>query len=107
MLQNGVVYDFMTEVIGEKFRAGRRDFSSGDVYAFFERLEKNYPAAANWGDGTRKEISKKLRQFLVECEFLADSRSDRLQNVLLCPALEERMRQTGDSAALAAFGVLE
>ena len=35
MCENSIVYDFMTEVIGEKYRSQQLDFSPKDVNVFF------------------------------------------------------------------------
>ena len=45
MRENSIVYDFMTDVIGEKFRTQQMDFSHKDINCFFDTLQEYYPAA--------------------------------------------------------------
>ena len=40
MCENSIAYDFMTEVIGEKYRLQQLDFSSKDVNVFLWSLPK-------------------------------------------------------------------
>ena len=103
MRENGVVYDFMTDVIGEKFRTQQMDFSHKDINNFFETLQEYYPAAADWSESTRAKLRQVLTRFLVECEYLDNVRSQELRPVFVYPELEEGIRQLGDESALCAF----
>lgn len=103
MRENGIVYDFMTDVIGEKFRTQQLDFSHKDINIFLTELQERYPAAADWTDSTRAKIRQVLTKFLVECEYLDSVRSRELKPVFLYPELEEEIRLHGDLTALSAF----
>lgn len=103
MRENGIVYDFMTDVIGDKLRTQQMDFSHKDINSFFDTLQKYYPAAADWSESTRAKLRQVLTRFLVECEYLDNVRSQALKPVFLYPELEEGIRQLGDEAALCAF----
>lgn len=103
MRENGIVYDFMTDVIGEKFRTQQMDFSHKDINNFFETLQEYYPAAADWSESTRAKLRQVLTRFLVECEYLDNVRSQELRPVFVYPELEEGIRQLGDESALCAF----
>lgn len=103
MRENGIVYDFMTDVIGDKLRTQQMDFSHKDINSFFDTLQEYYPAAADWSESTRAKLRQVLTRFLVECEYLDNVRSQALKPVFLYPELEEEIRQLGDEAALCAF----
>lgn len=103
MRENGIVYDFMTDVIGDKLRTRQMDFSHKDINSFFDTLQEYYPAAADWSESTRAKLRQVLTRFLVECEYLDNVRSQALKPVFLYPELEEGIRQLGDEAALCAF----
>ena len=103
MRENGIVYDFMTDVIGDKLRTQQMDFSHKDINSFFDTLQEYYPAAADWSESTRAKLRQVLTRFLVECEYLDNVRSQALKPVFLYPELEEGIRQLGDEAALCAF----
>lgn len=103
MRENSIVYDFMTDVIGEKFRTQQMDFSHKDINCFFDTLQEYYPAASDWSESTRAKIRQVITRFLVECEYLDNVRSQALKPVFLYPELEEGIRQLGDDSALCAF----
>ncbi|WP_294471278.1 DUF1819 family protein [uncultured Ruminococcus sp.] len=103
MCENSIVYDFMTEVIGEKYRSQELDFSAKDVNVFFMELAEKVPAVDSWSESTIKKLKQVLVRFLVECEYLENSRSDTLMPVYLYPELEAVIRGNGDTSALAAF----
>ena len=103
MCENSIVYDFMTEVIGEKYRSQELDFSAKDVNVFFMELAEKVPAVNGWSESTIKKLTQVLVRFLVECEYLENTRSDKLMPVYLYPELEAVIRGNGDTSALAAF----
>ena len=103
MCENSIAYDFMTEVIGEKYRSQELDFSAKDVNVFFMELAEKVPAVDSWSESTIKKLKQVLVRFLVECEYLENSRSDTLMPVYLYPELEAVIRGNGDTSALAAF----
>lgn len=103
MCENSIVYDFMTDVIGEKYRSQQLDFSAKDVNVFFMELAEKVPAVNDWSESTMKKLKQVLVKFLVECEYLENPRSVQLLPVYLYPELDEVIRQKGDTDALAAF----
>ncbi len=103
MCENSIVYDFMTEVIGEKYRLQELDFSAKDVNVFFMELAEKVPAVDSWSESTIKKLKQVLVRFLVECEYLENTRSDKLMLVYLYPELEAVLREKSDTATLAAF----
>jgi len=103
MCENSIVYDFMTEVIGEKYRSQQLDFSSKDLNVFFMELAEKVPAVNDWSESTIKKLKQVLVKFLVECEYLENTKSEQLQPVYLYPELEESIRAKNDMDALPAF----
>ena len=103
MCENSIVYDFMTEVIGEKYRSQQLDFSAKDVNVFFMELAEKVTAVNDWSESTIKKLKQVLVKFLVECEYLENAKSEQLQPVYLYPELEESIRAKNDMDALSAF----
>lgn len=103
MCENSIVYDFMTEVIGEKFRTRQFDFSGKDINVFFMELGEKVPAIDDWSESTVKKIKQVLTKFLVECGYLETGKSQVLMPVYLYPELEDNIRTKNDTEALAAF----
>lgn len=103
MKYNAVVWDFMTTVIGEKYRTKEFEFARKDLNLFFFRLQEQSDSVASWSDSTVNKIKQVLTKSLVECGYLDTTRSTQLNNVTIEPELEDEIRATGDLAALPAF----
>lgn len=103
MKHNAIVWDFMTTVVGEKFRTQEFEFSRKDLNIFFFQLQEQNDAVASWSEGTINKIKQVLTKCLVECEFLESARSTQLNPVSIAPELEDEIRLNNDLAALPAF----
>lgn len=103
MRYNGIVWDFMTTVIGEKFRTQELELAKRDLNIFMFRLQEQNDAVASWSEATVGKIKQVLTKMLVECAYLDTARSTQLNPVTIVPELEDEIRQCGDTAALPAF----
>lgn len=103
MKYNGIVWDFMTTVIAEKYRTQEFEFSKKDLNVFFFRLQEQNDQVASWSDGTIKKIKQVLTKSLAECGYIDTIRSSQLNNITIEPELEDEIRAVGDLAALPAF----
>lgn len=103
MKQNRIVWDFMTTVIGEKYRTQEFEFSKKDLNLFFFRLQEQNDAVASWSDGTIEKIKQVLAKSLVECEYLDSVKATQLNPISIVPELEDEIKLNNDAAALAAF----
>lgn len=103
MRQNAIVWEFMTDVIGEKFRTQRFDFSQKDINIFFMELQERVPEITKWSESTIKKIKQVLRKFLVECKYLDNVKSQQLNPVYLFPELEDGILENNDLQVLSAF----
>ena len=103
MRYNRIVWDFMTTVIAEKFRTQEFDFSKKDLNVFFFRLQEQNDSVASWSDSTINKIKQVLTRTLVECEYLDSVRATELNLVTIAPELEDEIRASNETAALAAF----
>ncbi len=103
MKYNRIVWEFMTEVIGEKYRTQEFDFSKKDLNVFFFQLQNRSEAVASWSDLTIEKIKQVLRKTLVECGYLDSTRSEQLNTIAIVPELEDEIKAKHDYAALPAF----
>ena len=103
MKYNRIVWDFMTTVIGEKYRTQEFDFSRKDLNVFFFALQEQNDIVASWSDSTITKIKQVLTKCLVECEYLDTNRSKKLNLISIAPELEDEIRAANDVAALPAF----
>ena len=70
MKNSSLVYDFMVDVIGEKYRLKDLSFGKTDVNAFFFRIQEQDDYVATWTDLTINKIKQVLIKTLVETEYL-------------------------------------
>ena len=103
MKYNRIVWDFMITVIGEKYRIHDFDFSQKDLNLFFHRLQEQDDNVASWSDSTIRKIKQVLKKSLIECDYLDSTRSEKLNQILITPELEDGIREKHDLAALPAF----
>ena len=103
MKYNRIVWDFMTTVIGEKFRTQEFEFSRKDLNVFFIQLQEQNDQVADWSDSTINKIKQVLTKMLVECGYLDSVRSTQLNTITIEPELEMEVRAKNDFAALPAF----
>ena len=103
MKQNLIVWEFMTSVIGEKYRTQEYEFSKKDLNVFFFRLQEQNDTVASWSDSTINKIKQVLAKCLVECGYLDSVRALQLNSVAIAPELEDEINNNNDLAALPAF----
>ena len=103
MRYNRLVWDFMIQVIGGKYRDQDFSFSRKDLNVFFFQLQAQNDSIATWSEGTINKIKSVLVRMLVETEYLDGGRSAILNPILLCEELEQGIKENGDYEALPAF----
>lgn len=103
MRYNRLVREFMTTVIGEKFRNQDFAFARRDLNTFFTRLQEQNDDVASWTEQTVNRIKGVLVKSLVETGYLDSFKSETLNPVFLSEELENGIRENGDFEALPAF----
>lgn len=103
MKQYRLIWDFMINVIGEKYRQQNFSFSKLDVNVFFMQLQEQDDYVAKWSDSTVSKIRQVIIKVLVENEYLDSIKADHINPVWLNPILENAIRNNNDNRALTAF----
>ena len=103
MKYNKIVWDFMVNVVGEKFRTQNYNFSKMDVNGFIFQLQEQVDAAAEWSDTTISKIKQVLSKLLIDNGYIEDKKTGKLSLIWIDPVLENSIRANNDLAALPAF----
>ena len=103
MKQNKIVWDFMITVIGEKYRTQDYEFSNKDLNVFMLRLCEQNDDVGKWSEATLNKIKQVLRKCLVECDYLDNARSIKLNTIYISPELEAGIVENNDQIVFPAF----
>lgn len=103
MKQYRLVWDFMVNVIGEKYRLQDTTYGKIVLNTFFLQLQEQDDWVAAWSESTITRVKQVLNKMLVENEYIDDTNADHLNPVWLNPLLEKAIRSNNDDAALPAF----
>lgn len=103
MRYNLLVWDFMVQLIGEKYKTHDMSLTPKDVNGFFARMQAQSDQISGWSDKTIKKIRGVLLRALAETGYIDTVRATVLNPVLISQELEAGIRENGDSQALAAF----
>jgi uncharacterized protein YaaR (DUF327 family) len=103
MRYNRLIWEFMINIIGEKYRTQDFSFSRQTLNVFFTRLQEENDNVASWSDKTIAKIKQVLVKSLVETEFLDSNKAKTLNRILLSEELEKGIRENKDYEVLAAF----
>lgn len=103
MRSNGLVWDFMSQVVGEKYLNQDFAYERKDLNIFFSRLQAQNDTVAAWSDSTITKIKSVLTRMLVEAEYLDSFRDTTLHQIYLSEELEAGIRANGDLDILPAF----
>lgn len=103
MKDNRFVWDFMTRVIGEKYRTQDFELTRRDMNAFISELQEQVESVAKLSDATVLKIKQVLIHLSVECGYLDSFKATQLNYVMIAPELEDGIVEKNDLAALPAF----
>lgn len=107
MRDNRLVWEFMVDLIGEKYRQLDFSLTRQDINTFMTHLQAENDTIAAWSESTIKKIKSVLVRCLVETGYLESHRDTTLHPVFLDDALLEGIRANNDKPALAAFNYFE
>lgn len=78
-------------------------YSKRDLNVFFMHLQNEDSRVALWSESTVQKIKQVLNKALSESGYIANTKSNQLQKILLDMNLEQAIRKNGDEMLLSAF----
>jgi hypothetical protein len=103
MRYNRLVWEFMTGLVGEKYRQQDLSYTKKDINVFFSHLQEQNDDVAGWSEQTITKLKQVLTKCLIETEMLDSARDTTLNPVFISAELETGIRENNDLTALAAF----
>ncbi|MEX1030001.1 MAG: DUF1819 family protein [Paenibacillaceae bacterium] len=103
MRYNRLVREFMTDLIGEKYRQHDFSYTKKDINVFFSRLREQNDDVAAWSEQTITKLKQVLTKCLNETEMLDSVRDTTLNPIFISAELESGIRENNDLTALTAF----
>ena len=103
MRYNRLVREFMTDLIGEKYRQQDFSYTKKDINVFFSRLREQNDDIAAWSEQTITKLKQVLTKCLIETDMLDSFRAHELNPVFISAELERGIRENNDLTALPAF----
>ncbi len=105
MKTNLLMFDFMIEVIGEKFEQGDLTLEKRDLNEFFAAKREQQETVAQWRSVTVAKLKQVLNRIIYEVGILADRNTGRLQRLTLDKDVEKYFRNHGEVEVLKALGI--
>lgn len=103
MRHNRLVREFMTDLIGEKYRQQDFSYTKKDINVFFSRLREQHDDIAAWSEKTITKLKQVLTKCLIETEMLDSVKDTTLNPIFISAELESGIRENNDLTALPAF----
>lgn len=103
MCYNGLVREFMLDLIGEKYRQHDYSYTKKDLNVFFSRLREQNDDIATWSEKTLAKLKQVLTKCLIETEMLDSYSASELNPIFISAELESGIRENNDLIALSAF----
>ncbi|WP_211251330.1 DUF1819 family protein [Saccharibacillus sacchari] len=103
MRYSRLVREFMTDLIGEKYRQQDFAYTRKDLNVFFSRLQEQNDDLAAWSEQTVMKLKQVLTKCLIETEMLDSIKDTTLNPIFISEELETGIRENNDLTALAAF----
>ena len=107
MLYYRIVWEFMTGVIGEKYKNKDFSYSKKDMNVFFASLQEQNDDVACWTELTVSKIKQVLNKILLENQYIDSLKSDKLNPILIDVDLKSVLEENGDRQSLAAFNCFD
>lgn len=106
MCDNRLVWEFMVNLVAEKYRCMDLTLRPHEIAAFVEGLRAQSEAVDGWSDATRNRVRQALGSCITGCGIY-DRRKGELAPFVIDCELAQIIRDNGDARAFAAWGLAE
>lgn len=92
MASDTLFFDFMFEVIREKFIIGANELSDSDIRIFFKHKQEQHEKAAGWTDATFDRLGRTYKAMLFEAGLASKKKTGQPQAIYR-PVLDIKLQQ--------------
>ncbi|KIO67256.1 hypothetical protein B4065_1954 [Caldibacillus thermoamylovorans] len=97
-------YEFMNEVIKEKFKSNNYNLEKKDLNAFFTYKAEQNDTLKSWSDSTIQRLKQVYMRMLEEVGILTDRKTGELRRLIIDDQLKSHLRSIGDGQYIELMG---
>ncbi|WP_368996880.1 DUF1819 family protein [Caldifermentibacillus hisashii] len=97
-------YEFMNEVIKEKFKSNNYNLEKKDLNAFFTYKAEQNDTLKSWSDSTIQRLKQVYMRMLEEVGILTDRKTGELKRLIIDDQLKSHLRSIGDGQYIELMG---
>ena len=105
MKSNRLFFEFMDEVVREKYKYGQLYIEKKDINEFFDRKIEQSEEVASWSHSSIQKMKQVTIKSLYECGMIKNIRSGDMNRVNIQPSLKKHLVDIGDEKYLIAMGI--
>lgn len=104
MKTSRLFYEFMNEVIREKFNCNDLILEKRDINEFFTHKAEQSEIVANWSEDTIAKLKQVILKILKESGILEDTKIGKLNRLIISAELKNYLIKNGDRDYIIAMG---
>lgn len=104
MKSNRLFFEFMEEVVSEKYRHGQLYIEKKDINEFFDRKIEQSEEVASWSESSIKKMKQVTMKVLYECGMVENIRSGDMKRIIISQNLIDHLIRIWEKEYLIAMG---
>lgn len=101
---NRLFFEFMNEVVKEKYKYGQLYIEKKDINEFFDRKIEQSDEVASWSESSIKKMKQVTMKSLYECGMVENIRTGDMRRVNISQRLKKHLIEIWDKEYLIAMG---
>lgn len=104
MKSNRLFFEFMEEVVSEKYRYGQLYIEKKDINEFFDRKIEQSEEIASWSESSIKKMKQVTMKVLYECGMVENIKSGDMKRIIISQNLIDHLTRIWEKEYLIAMG---
>ncbi len=104
MKSNRLFFEFMEEVVSEKYKYGQLYIEKKDINEFFDRKIEQSEEIASWSESSIKKMKQVTMKALYECGMVENIRTGDMKRINIQQKLKDHLISIWDKEYLIAMG---